>query len=58
MGFVQFVLAACVSPLMGLAGDHSALPMALSIPVCGLIAFLCATVVAGPKLGRSAVRPN
>ena len=40
MGALQFTLAAAVSPLVGLAGEESALPMAIVMLVASLIALL------------------
>ena len=40
MGALQFTLAAAVSPLVGLAGEESALPMAIVMLVAGVIALL------------------
>lgn len=39
MGALQFTLAAIVSPLVGLAGEGSAVPMAIVMLVAGLIAL-------------------
>jgi DHA1 family bicyclomycin/chloramphenicol resistance-like MFS transporter len=46
MGFLQFMMAAAMSPLMTSMGDHSALPMAVAIPTCGLIAVLSVSLLA------------
>ena len=41
MGALQFTLAAITSPLVGLAGKDSAVPMAIVMLVTGIIALLC-----------------
>lgn len=38
LGLVQFLLGGLVSPLTGLAGQHSAVPMAVAMAVCSLLA--------------------
>ncbi len=45
MGFVQFLLAAAVAPLVGLGGPHTAVPLAVIMPACSLtaLAVLAAT---------------
>ena len=40
MGALQFTLAAAVSPLVGLAGEESAVPMAIVMLAAGFIALL------------------
>jgi len=40
MGALQFTLAAIASPLVGLAGEDSAVPMAIVMLVAGIIALL------------------
>lgn len=40
MGALQFTLAAIASPLVGLAGEGSAVPMAIVMLVAGIIALL------------------
>ena len=37
LGALQFGLAAAVSPLVGVAGDHSAVPMAVVMVISALI---------------------
>lgn len=39
VGMSQFVLGGIVSPLSGLAGDHSAVPMVITMAACALIAL-------------------
>ncbi|GAA5064885.1 multidrug effflux MFS transporter [Nocardia callitridis] len=46
LGALQFLLAAAISPLVGIGGDHTALPMAIVMVVSagfGLVAFVVAT---------------
>jgi DHA1 family bicyclomycin/chloramphenicol resistance-like MFS transporter len=38
LGFTQFTLGSAVAPLVGVAGAGSALPMAIAMPACSLIA--------------------
>ncbi len=38
LGFTQFMVGAGVAPLAGVAGPHSALPMAIAMPACSLAA--------------------
>ncbi|EOM75993.1 MFS transporter [Rhodococcus rhodnii] len=45
MGAGQFLLAAAVSPLVGLAGSESAVPMAIAIPSFGLLALAAVLVL-------------
>jgi DHA1 family bicyclomycin/chloramphenicol resistance-like MFS transporter len=40
LGASQFVVGASVAPLVGLAGGHSAVPMAVVIAVCSCSAFV------------------
>ncbi len=39
-GFAQFALGSIVAPLAGVAGSHSALPLAILMPACSLGALL------------------
>ena len=39
VGMSQFVLGGIVSPLSGLAGDHSAVPMVVTMAACALVAL-------------------
>ena len=39
VGMSQFVLGGIVSPLSGLAGDHSAVPMVITMAACAIIAL-------------------
>ncbi|MGV9747691.1 multidrug effflux MFS transporter [Rhodococcus zopfii] len=50
MGASQFGLAALVSPLVGLGGEDTAVPMALAIVVCGGLALTSLlTLTRGPR---------
>ena len=40
IGITQFVVSSAVAPLVGIAGQETAMPMALVILVCGLLAAL------------------
>jgi MFS transporter, DHA1 family, multidrug resistance protein len=42
LGLLQFVLGGIASPLTGLAGQHTAVPMALSMAVCSALALAAA----------------
>ncbi|GLB66838.1 hypothetical protein [Arthrobacter mangrovi] len=42
LGLLQFVLGGIASPLTGIAGQHSAVPMALSMAVCSELALAAA----------------
>lgn len=55
-GAVQFTLGALVSPLVGLAGEHSAVPMAVVLLSSSTLAALTLFTVARPfrRAGRSA----
>lgn len=50
LGFGQFLLAALVSPLVGIAGEGSALPMAIVMVVCAVLA--AASFLAVPRTPR------
>ncbi|MDE8668189.1 multidrug effflux MFS transporter [Pseudarthrobacter sp. H3Y2-7] len=39
LGLIQFLIGGLVSPLTGIAGEHSAVPMAVSMAVCSAIAI-------------------
>lgn len=52
LGFTQFVLAAVISPLMGL-GPNAALTMGIGMTACGIIALTCALIA-----GRGLVVPD
>lgn len=39
VGMSQFILGGIVSPLSGLAGDHSAVPMVITMAACALVAL-------------------
>ncbi|MFC5850147.1 multidrug effflux MFS transporter [Deinococcus petrolearius] len=45
LGALQFSLAAAVSPLVGLAGEHSALPMGVTVLVAASLALLFHTAL-------------
>ncbi|RIJ69870.1 Bcr/CflA family efflux MFS transporter [Nakamurella silvestris] len=49
LGSGQFTIGALVSPLVGLAGEFSAVPMAITMAGCGVIAAVGHFVVARPK---------
>lgn len=46
LGTVQFLFGGLVSPLTGIAGQHTAVPMAVSMAICSSLAF-CAVAAAG-----------
>lgn len=50
LGLVQFLLGGLVSPLTGVGGQHSAIPMAVSMAACSLLAV--GAVMAGRRLTR------
>jgi MFS transporter, DHA1 family, multidrug resistance protein len=50
LGLLQFVLGGIASPLTGIAGQHTAVPMALSMAVCSALAL--ATTLAARRLSR------
>ena len=52
LGLVQFLLGGLVSPLTGLAGQHTAVPMAVSMAVCSLLA--AGAVLLARRLSRRA----
>lgn len=45
MGALQFTLGAAVSPVVGLAGEHSAVPMGITMAVVALLAAGCLALV-------------
>jgi DHA1 family bicyclomycin/chloramphenicol resistance-like MFS transporter len=53
LGVGQFGTGAVISPLVGLAGAHDAVPMAVLIGACGIAALVVNLVFAGP-IGRPA----
>jgi MFS transporter, DHA1 family, multidrug resistance protein len=57
LGATQFTFGALVSPLVGLRGDHDALPMAVTFLVAAVAALLAAVVVAGkdPNAARQSL---
>ncbi|HEV7168929.1 MAG TPA: multidrug effflux MFS transporter [Micrococcaceae bacterium] len=50
LGLVQFLFGGLVSPLTGIAGEHTALPMAASMAICSCLAV--GAVLAGRQLSR------
>ncbi|MCG2621189.1 multidrug effflux MFS transporter [Arthrobacter sp. I2-34] len=50
LGLIQFFFGGLVSPLTGVAGQHSAVPMALSMAVCSALALV--TVLSARRLTR------
>jgi DHA1 family bicyclomycin/chloramphenicol resistance-like MFS transporter len=44
LGLVQFLMGGLVSPLTGLAGQHTAVPMAVSMAVCSVLALAAVTL--------------
>ncbi|WP_255771671.1 hypothetical protein [Pseudarthrobacter sulfonivorans] len=50
LGLIQFLLGGLVSPLTGIAGEHSAVPMAVSMAACSVLAV--AAAAAGSRLSR------
>ena len=53
MGAMQFTLGALASPLVGLAGQHSALPMALVMVAAAVLAIICFTTLARSEAALS-----
>jgi DHA1 family bicyclomycin/chloramphenicol resistance-like MFS transporter len=49
LGALQFGIATLSSALVGLAGGGSALPMAMVIAGCGLLAYLAHRTLVGPR---------
>lgn len=47
-GVIQFVLGAAVTPLVGLGGNHTALPMAIAMALAGAGAFLLFSLLTRP----------
>jgi DHA1 family bicyclomycin/chloramphenicol resistance-like MFS transporter len=55
IGFLQYGLGAVVSPMVGLAGEHSAVPMGLAMAGCAVFAALALVVLTrGPASGGAA----
>jgi DHA1 family bicyclomycin/chloramphenicol resistance-like MFS transporter len=48
LGVGQFGTGAVIAPLVGLAGTHNAVPMAVLIGMCGITALAVNLVFAGP----------
>ena len=57
IGASQFGLAALVSPLVGLGGESTAVPMAISILVCGTLALTAFTVLTREARVEAASEP-
>jgi DHA1 family bicyclomycin/chloramphenicol resistance-like MFS transporter len=55
LGMGQFGVGALIAPLVGVAGSHDALPMALLIGTCGLAALAVNLVFARPARGRATI---
>jgi DHA1 family bicyclomycin/chloramphenicol resistance-like MFS transporter len=51
LGVLQFIVGAATAPLVGIAGTHTALPMATMIALLGIGGALSATVLATPPAG-------
>ena len=49
LGFFSMVSAGIVSPIVGIAGSHTAIPMGITMTVCSAIALLCYYTYAKPK---------
>jgi DHA1 family bicyclomycin/chloramphenicol resistance-like MFS transporter len=47
LGFLQFAIGSAVAPLVGVAGPRSALPLAVAMPVCTLLAVLALRLASG-----------
>ncbi|HAP88865.1 MAG TPA: multidrug transporter [Arthrobacter bacterium] len=50
LGLIQFLIGGLVSPLTGIAGEHSAVPMAVSMAVCSVLAV--GAMMAGRRLSH------
>jgi DHA1 family bicyclomycin/chloramphenicol resistance-like MFS transporter len=51
-GLGQFGVGAAAAPLVGIAGSHTALPMALTIAICGFGALAILRIFAGDPVAR------
>lgn len=49
VGVVQYVLGACAAPLVGLAGSHTAVPMAVTIAVAGAAGLAATALTRTPR---------
>ena len=49
LGFFSMVSAGIVSPIVGIAGPHTAIPMGITMTVCSAIALLCYYAYAKPR---------
>ncbi len=57
LGVGQFGIGALIAPLVGVAGAHDAVPMAIIIGICGVSA-LTVNLVFGPAAGAPCSRPR
>jgi MFS transporter, DHA1 family, multidrug resistance protein len=57
LGMGQFGIGALIAPIVGVAGAHDVLPMAIVIGVCGMSA-LAVNLVFGPRPGPRAAAPG
>lgn len=53
LGLTQYAVGATVAPLVGVAGTDSALPMALVIATCGLVAMIAFALLIARPTGRT-----
>ena len=49
LGFFSMVSAGIVSPIVGIAGSHTAIPMGITMTICSAIALLCYFTYANPR---------
>ncbi|MFP8941206.1 multidrug effflux MFS transporter [Streptomyces fenghuangensis] len=56
LGTSQFLVGAIASPLVGVAGEDTAVPMAVVQLVCALVAIVCFAALCRPRRGRGRVR--
>ena len=49
LGFFSMVSAGIVSPIVGIAGSHTAIPMGITMTICSTIALLCYYTYAKPR---------
>ena len=49
LGFFSMVSAGIVSPIVGIAGSHTAIPMGITMTICSAIALLCYYTYAKPR---------
>lgn len=50
LGFFSMVSAGIVSPIVGIAGSHTAIPMGITMTICSAIALLCYYTYAKPRI--------